>query len=484
MKRALSFHLRSTARLFAVVATSASIVAAGRLAAQTPVASPGFAAIHGFIVDSVHATALAQAWVKIEGTTRQTRTSDEGRYVLDSIPPGQHRVIVSHPLLDTIGFGMATRPMNLAAGQVTSVDLAIPSGDRIVSLLCPAAVLKLRGPGALVGFVKDPESGGPAVGSRVELIYEESDPLGFKKTLRKREATVDSTGSYRICGIPTPMTGKVQVFRNGISSGEVAAAIEQGSLGLRSLSIAAVQVATVATDSGKSMKVYRGSSRLTGRIVNKQGQPLAGARVTVEGSGITAISRATGDFTLDSLPAGTQSLDVRKLGYGATEKAVELSSVAPASVTVVMGDYVPTLQTMRVEAERDKGLSDVGYLERKQTGLGHYMDGDNLRTDALKFSDAMRIAPGLKVTPLGDGRSYVIESARDPNGCVTYVVDGSRWTQMTPGDIDDFVRPDELRAVEIYNASTVPGQFQQAGMTKCATIVIWTVRSTNRPRKR
>jgi hypothetical protein len=55
---------------------------------------------------------------------------------------------------------------------------------------------------------------------------------------------------------------------------------------------------------------------------------------------------------------------------------------------------------------------------------------------------------------------------------------------MTPGDIDDFVRPDELRAVEIYNASTVPGQFQQAGMTKCATIVIWTVRSTNRPRKR
>src|SRR6185295_2234100 len=151
-------------------------------------------------------------------------------------------------------------------------------------------------------------------------------------------------------------------------SGEVPAAIEQGSLGLRSLSVAASHVvATIATDSGGTKRVYRGTARLTGKIVNKQGLPLSGARVMLEGSGIVAISRANGEFSLDSLPAGTQSLDVRKLGYGATEAAVELASAAPATVTVTMNDYVPTLATMRTEAERDKGLSDVGYLERKQT---------------------------------------------------------------------------------------------------------------------
>jgi hypothetical protein len=42
----------------------------------------------------------------------------------------------------------------------------------------------------------------------VQLVFEESDPLGFKKTPRIREATVDSTGSYRVCGLPTPMSGK------------------------------------------------------------------------------------------------------------------------------------------------------------------------------------------------------------------------------------------------------------------------------------
>jgi hypothetical protein len=75
----------------------------------------------------------------------------------------------------------------------------------------------------------------------------------------------------------------------------------------------------------------------------------------------------------------------------------------------------------------------------------------------------MRTAPGLGVTPNGDGRTYSITSARDPMGCVNFVVDGTKWTEMTPGDIDDYVRPDEMRAVEIYTGSTVPGEFQDPG---------------------
>jgi hypothetical protein len=86
---------------------------------------------------------------------------------------------------------------------------------------------------------------------------------------------------------------------------------------------------------------------------------------------------------------------------------------------------------------------------------------------------------------LGDGRTYVIQSSRDATGgCVNFVVDGTRWTEMTPGDIDDYVRPDELRAVEFYNPSTVPAQFATTGQTKCATMVVWTVRTMNRTNSR
>ena len=88
----------------------------------------------------------------------------------------------------------------------------------------------------------------------------------------------------------------------------------------------------------------------------------------LQGGGATAISRPNGEFTLDSLPSGTQALEVRKLGYAAADVPVELSSAEPARATVTLGDFIPTLEVMRVEAAQDKALSKVGYLERRTRG--------------------------------------------------------------------------------------------------------------------
>jgi hypothetical protein len=108
------------------------------------------------------------------------------------------------------------------------------------------------------------------------------------------------------------------------------------------------------------------------------------------------------------------------------------------------------------------------------------MDGDAIHKEALRFSDVMRTAPGIKVVPNGDGRTYSITSSRDPMGCVNFVIDGSKWQQMTPGDVDDYLRPDELRAIEIYSPSTTPAEFQDAGRSSCTTVVAWTVARTER----
>ena len=155
-------------------------------------------------------------------------------------------------------------------------------------------------------------------------------------------------------------------------------------------------VAEVTNDSGKVKRIAKGSARVTGKIVDKNGRPLADARVTLQGGGTTVLSRSNGDFTLDSLPSGTQALVVRKLGYAVTETPVELSSNEPLRTTVRMDDFVPTLAVMRVEAAQDKALADVGFLGRKQTGQGFYMDGNMINHQSLSFSDVMRMAPGLR----------------------------------------------------------------------------------------
>jgi hypothetical protein len=55
-----------------------------------------------------------------------------------------------------------------------------------------------------------------------------------------------------------------------------------------------------------------------------------------------------------------------------------------------------------------------------------------------------------------------------------------RWREFTPGDIDDFVNPTEVRAIETYSGSNVPVQFQAPGVSSCATVVVWTNRYLNR----
>jgi hypothetical protein len=69
----------------------------------------------------------------------------------------------------------------------------------------------------------------------------------------------------------------------------------------------------------------------------------------------------------------------------------------------------------------------------------------------------------------------VISDARSTNGCVNYWLDGTPWTTMNPGDIDDVAKPNELVAVEIYHGGEAPPEYTKPGESSCAAIVIWTV---------
>ena len=478
MIQATPSGLCSLTRL-AVVLAAVALPLASRVDAQVapkPAASGAFTSLQGFVMDSVHAGPLVNAKVTIVGTARSAVTNADGHYTIDSIPPGSHSVVVEHPLLDTLGVQMHTPAYAFGAGESRVLDLAIPTAEQIANAFCNSAQ-RMRGPAAMVGFVRDPDTKEPAIGSKVQLVYYEPDPIG-RKQLRTREAVVDSTGLYRICGLPGDMSGKVQVFRNGVSSGEVPAEVTNGFLALRAFSIVSqhATVVEVKNDSGKVKRIYKGTARVTGRVLDKKGQPLNAARVMLQGGGETVLTKPNGEFTLDSLPSGTQALEIRKLGYAVTEVPVELSAATPARTTVTMSDAVPLLATMRVEAVRDKALSDVGFRSRKQTGMGYFLEGNQINHDALTFSDVMRVAPGLRVAPTGDGRTYVIQDARNATGgCVNFYVDGTFWQQMTPGDIDDFVRPNEVVAVEVYHGSETPPQFSPPGQSGCATIMAWTV---------
>jgi hypothetical protein len=422
--------------------------------------------------------------ISVEGTTRLGISDSLGRFLVDSITPGTYRVRVDHPMLDTLGISLVTPPITIGVGELTHTVIPVPTGEFLANLFCPAARRAL-GPGALVGRVREPDSDSAAVGARVSLVWYDPDPPGLpnniriaKKPPRVREATVGADGTYRLCGLPEQYEAKLQAQRkDGGATAEVTVTQEGGMLALRSMSVAALPtVAKAGSDTvGAPRQAPRGTARVFGKVVSKNGAPVPGARVGLMGTSAATLTKANGDFVLDSLPAGTQALVVRQIGYRPTELAVDLSSRTPARVTVQLGIYVPELSPVEVVSRRDEGLQKVGFLDRKRNSAGGYfITPEQLeKRNAMKFSDILRTTPGIRISESNGQAMITSTRSAQGSGCVTMYVDGAPWQQIEPGDLDSFVQPNEVAAVEVYNGSSVPLQFTTPGQS-CAAVVVWT----------
>lgn len=442
---------------------------------------PKFGFLQGVAIDSVHEEPLTGALIQIEGTGRIGPTDSLGRFLVDSIPPGTYRLIVDHPLLDTLGITLVTPPITFGLNEVTRTTIAVPSAEVLVALFCTPARRAL-GPGALIGRVREPDTEEPAVGARVSFVWYDPDIPGLpanlrvKKAPRVREAVVSADGTYRLCGLPTTFEGKLQAQRkDGGETAEVTVTQSEGLLALRSMSVSALPK-IAGTDSVSKVPIQKGSARVFGKVLNANGAPVANARVGLMGISAATLTRANGDFVLDSLPSGTQAIVVRQLGYRPTEVAVELSARSPARVTVKLGVFVPELSPVEVVSAREEGLQKVGFSDRKRSAAGGYfMDPDQLdKRRATMFTDLLRTVPGIRVSSGANGQQS-ISSTRSATGggCVTVWVDGAQWQSMEAGDLDSFVRPEEVAAVEVYNGISVPPQFVTVGQS-CSAVVVWT----------
>lgn len=482
--------------------STARLDSARKAAAASEAAKPNeaparpYASIIGTLFDSVHMAPLAAAIVSLEGTNHQATSTDRGIFRIDSIPAGTYRVRVRHDFLDSIGVSMLTEEFALTDQDSRTVALGIPSGASLVAASCPAARRAL-GPSAVIGRLLDADTDEPVKGARVSVAWEElSINAGLRKVPRLRDALTGEDGVYRICGLPSQVEGTLQAQHKGVATSEVRVKFEGQELIVQGLKIGNSQtVAVTSGDSalrrqretgvGKSFSgatLQRGNASLTGRVVNGAGAPVVGARVDVLGTPGATLTGANGEFRIDSLPSGTQSVVARQIGFAPVEKAVELTTRAPARVAIIMDRAAQVLAEVRVEADAvDVGLEKIGFKQREKAGFGYFLSGDEItRRAANTLTDVFRTIPGLRVVP--SGMDYVVQSSRSAvGGCVKYYIDGAVWEAVFPGDVDRLVPPWEIAAIEVYNGTSAPAQFQAAGSSSCSAIVIWTKSRVNGP---
>jgi hypothetical protein len=387
-----------------------------------------------------------------------TFTDSLGRFRIDSIPPGEYQVALFDPLLDTLSLGVVSPPTRFAAGDTVELLLAIPSQLTIVTAKCGPS----RGAEedrAVVGQVLDAATEQPVEGAQVTLTWTDltiSEATGVRSEPRRRHSETDARGFYKICGLPAELTAEAFVQRGADSTGKVQLAFGDALLAMATFLLPG-STAAAAEAAGRPAD-STGTASVAGTVTDGEGKPIENAHVSVVGGDATTTD-SNGAFSLTGQPSGTQPLIVRRLGYTPVELAVNLTPLRLTELTVELGQYVPTLAAVVVEARRDAGLESVGFTARKARGTGTFIDRKFIeQRNAFRLGELLENIPALRRP--GDGFGGT---------CTAYFVDGVHWRSGTPGD---FIMPDEIEAIEVYTRSFTPGEFQT--FDRCTTVAIWT----------
>ena len=436
--------------------------------------------LEGTVTDSVHARPLVGVRVVALGvdggpeSRGSASTDSSGRYRIESLLPGRYRIGFESPLLDSLEITLAPREVAVAEGAVAAGDLALPSAAKLRSAVCSGATLPPE-KGVLYGHVVDATTEAPLAGAVVVAMWREMtvDRTTLRSETNERIAsdTTDEGGWYRLCGVPTGTWVSYQLQHLGRSTPAMRELVDDTlGIAIRHLSLdrSAPTSDAAGTPETIGAAAATGTARLTGVIRGTGDLPVASAEVRVLGTRTIARSDASGRYSLNDLPAGTQLLEVRRLGYGIVEMPVELRTAATVTGDVRLQKIV-NLDSVRVVAisTRYREFSD----HRARSIYGVFLDPETMAQEhAVSMSDIIRKIPGFIIR--GEGPYARVLSARAPTlaPCFANVIVNGVPNQP----INDFP-PVMVGAVEAYREGEItPNDYFD--LRGCATIAIWTKR--------
>jgi carboxypeptidase family protein len=204
------------------------------------------------------------------------------------------------------------------------------------------------------------------------------------------------------------------------------------------------------------------------------GQPIAGAMVSA--GRLRAETNARGEAVLHGVPAGTVTIEARRLGFLAgSVQATMGGSVQTVSVPLAIDPVV--LRRLHVTAAalpRSPLLRDF-YIRKATWGSGYFLTRDDFDRDGqTRLSQAMRRIPGVNI----------IDSNGHPQLRFTKNVDRAVGGDCEPvvfldghfygvvADLDHDFQGLLIEGVEVYDGARVPPQFN-GGSSGCGVLVIW-----------
>lgn len=463
-------------RTLVTVATLAACTA-GHASAQPSVAAQR-AMVYGIVHDSVAVRPLNGAVVQLVADDTlanfgRTIVSDStGRFSFDDVPAGRYTLGFFHPMLDSLGLEPILRSVAVTGAGAVQADLAVPSPARLRTAMCGAP--NGQSPGAvLIGSVhsalgRTPEAGVTVIAEWIELTFGTG---GMTRRTPRRTTTTRENGWFSFCNVPGPGLLMLMATRGADSTAMVEVQVSAAGFQRRELYLGPARLAAGADS---TRRVHVGDGRLSGIVrASGDGRPLSGAQISII-DGPQTRSNARGEWALTDAPPGTRLLEVRAVGYYPERRAVDIvDSIAP--LRVALATFKSVLDTMKISATRTVDQNLVGFQERRRSSIGRFLTPREIAVrQPFVTSEIFRSVPGLFLDRTMDAEEKVMMRGLFADRCEPAIYINGQWMNgLTSGDLDGFIRPNDIAGIEVYMAGQAPAQFQP-GLGGCGSLVFWT----------
>ena len=486
-------HRDSITRLLGVAVAVLAGSASGL--AQQP-ATPAGGTIAGVIYDSLVRNApLTGAEVTVDGTALSALTDSRGQFRLDGVPPGRVVVRFYHAMLDSLGFGAAPVAVTVGETGITSTRLATPSPTTLRAALC-------RGPqpassGVVIGRVRNVDDNTPLAGATVTASWSEWSigKQGLVHGDRRVTATATTNGSFALCGVPNDVAVVVRASTGGHTTGLAEVDLSQRLFTVRDFAVSLADSGSSAEElarldsalaSGDSV-ASRGASIIAGVVHASHGRVVAQAQVALLGFPIAVRTGAAGEYALTKVPAGTQTVDVRALGFAPQRLTLDVRTSERRTLDLTLDDAkARELAPVSIVGRAEK-FDRTGFDDRHKAGLGQFITEEEIaRRGVFDTEQVLWNVLGARV--VWDGHENVVRFTRPAGsgrsgGTYTtlcapaYWVDGIPMARPVPGfpeDVNTFVKPRDIRGIEVYTSpSQAPAQYRRPDV-ECGVVMIWT----------
>ncbi len=484
-------------------AALAAVLAAAAMASQISAQASARHTLRGIVFDSVAMRPLPGALVQlaslpVSGAPRSVVADSVGAFAFDSISLGSYLVGFTHAGIDSLGIEPHPIRVDLRQPDDVNIQLSTPSVATLVRASCKKDIRK-DATGILHGYARSARDMMPVPHAIIDLEWSQVNLGRLKLGVRGVSAQANAAGSFLICGIPLGAEILARVFSGPDSTGLLQFTADTTGLERRDFLIGFSEPVHLTTETQldstdarppvvehSEAPVFRRATRdVRGVVRNVKGLGVYNARVGIV-NGDSALTDSDGSFILRNVPVGSQSLDVRALGFLPATALVDVTAESDAGVSFQMVETPVELRSgvARLETSRISGKSLTaslahirkGFESRSKTGAGVYLDhADIVRMNPALPSELFRTMNGLTVSPGSGGNNVFMSAAgnvrtRSPVCQPLIFLDGAR----TEGaQIDALVIPTDLRAIEVYpRGELAPAQYRT--LNGCGALVIWT----------